>query len=152
MSRIDFYHLTNTNIYKALDNLLEKVSLQKRRVIIRTDSIMVAEEIDEMLWTYNLSKFIPHSIVGDRYSGSSPIHITNESENPNRAEFLFIINIANLSASEMSKFERTFVLFDSNDPEVLQSAQKLWAELANIIIDRHYWTQKTGGWELEKLP
>ena len=106
----------------------------------------MAGEIDEMLWSNNLSKFVPHSFFGDQHSQFSPIHITSEMDNPNNAEFLFIINVLKLSVSDILNFDRTFILFNDDEPDAFKLAQKLWAELDDVNIERNYWTQTSDGW------
>ena len=101
MAIVNFYHLNTINIYLALAKLLDKALPHKQRILIRTDTTRVADEIDEFLWSYDLSSFIPHSKVGDKDFKMSPIYITDEETNPNNAEILFIISTAKFSLEEI---------------------------------------------------
>ena len=83
MAIVNFYHLNTINIYLALAKLLDKALSQEQKILVRTDSARVAEEIDEFLWSYDLPSFIPHSKVGDKNFKMSPIYITDEENNPN---------------------------------------------------------------------
>ena len=67
-------------------------------------------------------------------------------DNPNNAEFLFIINVLKLSVSDILNFDRTFILFNDDEPDAFKLAQKLWAELDDVNIERNYWTQTSDGW------
>ena len=49
MNSLNFYHLNKTNTYLALCKLVEKAFEQKQKVLIRTNSQEVTDEIDETL-------------------------------------------------------------------------------------------------------
>ena len=148
MGRVDFYHLKNAKIYFAVGKLIEKVIDQKERVLVRTDSQIVSEEIDEFLWSYDLSNFLPHGKLGDPNSKYNPIHITNEEDNPNNANILFIISTSKLSVAEIVKFKRTFILFSDGDLNFFEPARQIWKELGHLEINRNYWAQEKSGWTL----
>ena len=142
MAIVNFYHLNTINIYLALAKLLDKALSQEQKILVRTDSTRVAEEIDEFLWSYDLPSFIPHSKVGDKNFKMSPIYITDEKNNPNNAEILFIISTPKLSLEEILTFKRTFILFSNNDLEILNLIERFWLELENPEVKRSYWVQE----------
>ena len=149
MAIVNFYHLNTINIYLALAKLLDKALSQEQKILVRTDSARVAEEIDEFLWSYDLPSFIPHSKVGDKNFKMSPIYITDEENNPNNAEILFIISTPKFSLKEILTLKRTFILFSNSDLEILNLIERFWLELENPEVKRSYWVQEKKGWELK---
>ena len=148
MNSINFYHLNKTNTYFALAKLLEKAFVKKKNALVRTNSNKITEEIDETLWSYDRSSFVPHSKPGDKHNTLSPIYITDEKNNPNNAIYLFIINTSNFSISEISEFQRTFILFNNEDKEFIDIARKLWIDIKRFDIERKYWVETKEGWKL----
>ena len=147
MTSVNFYHLKTSNIYVALTKLLEKALLQKQNILVRTDSLIITNEIDEVLWSYDLSSFVPHNKLGDQDSNMSPIFITHEKKNLNNAELLFILSTPKFSIEEFLIFKRTFILFNDDDLEFLQSIERVWLELENFELERSYWIQERTGWK-----
>ena len=150
MHSINFYHLSRTDTYVALCKLLVKAFEQEINVVVRTNSTEVTDDIDERLWSFDSSSFMPHSKLGDVNNNLSPIYVTSENDNPNNAVYLFILNTSNFSLPEICEFERTFILFNNDDKYFLEIARKLWLDLESFEIDRKYWVQGKQGWELKK--
>lgn len=149
MHTINFYHLHKTNTYFALGKLLEKALHQKKNILVSTESTEMTDEIDETLWSYESASFLPHCKLGDSHYDLNPIYITNETDNPIGAVYLFIINSSNHSVSEICNFQRTFVLFNNIDNDFLRIARKLWMEIGNCDIERKYWVEDNTGWILK---
>jgi len=149
MNSLNFYHLNKTNTYLALCKLVEKAFEQKQKVLVRTNSQEVTDEIDETLWSYDAVTFLPHSKLGDQLTEPGPIHISSENENSNNASYLFIVNTANFSIPEICQFQRTFVLFNNLDKDFKDIARKLWVDTADYDIERKYWVEENKGWVLK---
>lgn len=149
MNSVNFYHLKKTNTYLALCKLLEKAFRKNYKVLVRTDSEVACDEIDEILWSYEQSSFLPHSKKGDDQTHFSPIYITNEIDNPTNAGCLFILNTSNFSASEVLNFERTFILFNNDDKDFIGVARKFWADIGSFELERKYWVEEKKGWVLK---
>ena len=150
MNSVNFYHLKNSNTYSVLSKLIEKALEQEEQILIRTGSSTATNEIDEFLWSYDLSSFLPHSILGDQESTFNSIHISNEFDNPNNAQFFFVINTGNVNSGEILRFKRSFILFNDDDLDILEFSQKLWMELKNKSVERKYWTQEDKRWVLKE--
>ena len=151
MNSVDFYHLNKTNTHFALCKLLEKAIGKKKNILIRTDSKETTDDIDEFLWSYDQTSFMPHSKSGDLDNHKSPICIADEVGNPNNACYLFIINTSNFSVSEICKFERTFILFCNGDEYFKGVARKLWVDIAAFDLERKYWVEDKKGWVLKTV-
>ena len=150
MNSVNFYHLNKTDTYFALCKLVNQAFAQERKVLVRTSSQEVTEEINEILWSYDLTSFLPHSKAGDQNNEASPIHISNESDNPNNASYLFVVNNSNFSIPEICQFQRTFIIFNNQDKEFMDIARKLWVDTAGSNLGRRYWVEEDTGWILKK--
>ena len=67
VERIDFYILASAKPQAAelfACRLAEKAYAQDHRIFIRTRSRAQAESLDELLWTFRQSSFLPHGLVG----------------------------------------------------------------------------------------
>lgn len=149
MNSVNFYHLKKTNTYLALCKLLNKAIDQQNKILVRTDSKETSEEVDEYLWSYDPTSFVPHSKLGDHDNTHSPIFITHEMDNLNNACYLFILNTPNFSVSEIPHFQRTFILFSDADKDFMDTARKLWADTAAFDLERKYWVEEKKSWVLK---
>ena len=71
-----------------------------------------------------------------------------DSENPNKAKFLFLVDGAEESPTAIEQYERVFNIFDGNSEEALQQARRLWKEYKNAGNEVYYWQQSSAGkWE-----
>ena len=151
MNNINFYHLKHWSIYSTLSKLLEKAIKEGKQSLVRTGSLTATDALDEYLWSYDLSSFLPHSKLGDQEICSSPIHISNEIDYLNNAQFLFVVSTDNVSIDEILNFKRTFIIFNNDDVDVLKFNRSLWTNLEKRLIERRYWTQENQRWVHKEL-
>ena len=151
MNNINFYHLKNTGIYSTLSKLLEKAMQEGKQSLVLTGSSTVTNALDEYLWSYDLSSFLPHSKLGDQEICSSPIHISNEIDYLNNAQFLFVVSTDNVNVDEILNYKRTFIIFNNDDNDVLKFNRSLWTNLEKRLIERRYWTQENQRWVHKEL-
>ena len=146
MNNINFYHLNNASIYSTLSKLLEKAIQEGEQSLVRTGSLTATDALDEYLWSYDLSSFLPHSRLGDQEISSSPIYISNEIDYLNNAQFLFVVSTDNVKVDEILNFKRTFIIFNNDDVDILKFNRSLWTNLEKWPIKRRYWTQENQRW------
>lgn len=82
MTRIDFYILTETAQNQHLlftCRLAEKLYLKNHRCYIHTESAEQAEQLDQLLWTFNVN-FIPHALYENGGDADVPIQIGHMAE------------------------------------------------------------------------
>ena len=75
MPKIDFYVLTQMNRFAFAAKLIEKAHQQQHRVYVHTDTKLIAEQLDQLLWTYREEAFLPHNLYGDKEEPQPPIQI-----------------------------------------------------------------------------
>ena len=147
MSRVDFYHLQNSRLEDVLPKLLEKAYSANKKIIVKIGNEERVEFLNSILWTYSDTSFLPHGSKKDGSSELQPIWLTSGHDNPNQAEFLFLVDGSILDIEKVVDFERIFYIFDGGVDESLSSARDLWKELKNQNIDIYYWQQANGSWQ-----
>ena len=138
-----FYHLERSTLDQVLPGLLEKTLQRGWRALVRVNDVNDIDDLDENLWTYRPSSFLPHGKAGTEHDPLQPILITATGENLNSAQALFIVDDAELGSTE--DFERCFIVFDGQNDQSLNHARKRWAGLMNTNVDLAYWRQDEEG-------
>lgn len=145
MSRIDFYHLQNQTLEDVLPKLLEKAYETGKKIKVKIGTEERVEFINSLLWTYNDEAFIPHGSKKDGFAAEQPIWLTNEDNNPNDAQMLFLVDGATASLDEIKDYERIFNIFDGNVQMALEQARNFWKELKSAEQELYYWQQSSNG-------
>jgi DNA polymerase-3 subunit chi len=151
MPEILFYHLERKPLDAVLPGLIEKSIARGWRVLIRADTAERAEDIDNLLWTYDDQTFLPHAQKGDGDPKDQPVLITTEEDNANDAHILFLIGGAPPPAWDAPltmALTRIVVLFDGRDPAALDAARAAWKDAKSAGHDVTYWKESAAGkWE-----
>ena len=150
MAEINFYHLSQSSLDKALAKLLEKMIATGKRAVVWTNTAEKAEELNIGLWTYSQSSFIPHGTAEDGFSDHQPIYITAKSDNPNKANF--IVTTDNVVIQDFTNFERCFDVFNGQDSVSVSAARTRWKNYQNAGHQLVYWQQnEMGGWQRKEF-
>lgn len=148
MARIDFYHLQRQTLEEVLPKLVTKAYATGKRVLICTKSEEKADQLNDWLWVFNDESFIPHGTKKDGFTDQQPVFITSDNQNANNAEFLFVVNSAEISVEKMTDYERAFFIFDGNSSTELDQARNFWKQAKISACETHYWQQNNQGlWE-----
>ena len=146
MTEIRFYHLEQRRIDQALPPLLEHAREEGRRVLVRASSDEMVAALNERLWTYDESSFLPHGAAGDGDPMTQPIFLTSELENPNAATMLVKLSGAEGEADDA--FDLVILMFDGRDEAALAHARGEWRRLKDQGRTISYWRESDeGGWE-----
>lgn len=145
MSQVDFYHLQNQTLENVLPKLLEKAYSTGKKIKIKIGNDERVEFINAALWTYDDQSFLPHGSKKDGFAEDQPIWLSTGDDNPNNAEFLFLVDGAQIAIDDASKFERIFNIFDGNVPAAVEQARTFWKELKQAAHSINYWQQDGSG-------
>ncbi|MBS0359181.1 MAG: DNA polymerase III subunit chi [Proteobacteria bacterium] len=105
MPKIDFYLLNDSKpsaLYLFACRLVEKAYLHKHATYIAVASQPIAEQLDNLLWTFKDNSFIPHQIFNPSQTQVAPIQISTHNQAPAHCDLLL-----NLT-SEIPEFHREF--------------------------------------------
>jgi len=106
MTRIDFYVLQKTDPAARFDyacRLAEKAFKLGNQVHIHTATLDEAKQLDEWLWNYEATSFLPHSLASHA-SGQREVIISHEPPAHNERDVL--INLDRAVPNFFSQFER----------------------------------------------
>ncbi|HWA90183.1 MAG TPA: DNA polymerase III subunit chi [Rhizomicrobium sp.] len=143
MSEALFYHLERRALEDVLPGLVERTLERGWRALIRAESAERAEAIDNLLWTYDDSSFLPHAQAGDGDSARQKVLISVEAGNPNAADVLFLVGGAETDWNE--RFTRVVTMFDGRDETMLAKARAAWKAAKSSGLDVTYWKEMPGG-------
>lgn len=142
-----FYHLERSSVEATLAPLLEKCQSRGWRAIVRSMDKEHLERLDNYLWTYRENAWLPHAMTGEGVDEArQPILLTQGMINHNKAQALFLLDGAPLG--DTIGVERTFLVFDGNNEEMLSKARAEWKRAKDLGYDLSYWQQSEDGkWE-----
>lgn len=124
MPQIDFYNLSNTDLqaaYQYICRVIEKVYQRGHKVYVHASSLQEAHQIDEMLWTFKESSFIPHNMLGEGPDQAPPVQLGfNETPASHRD---VLINLSSEVPDFYSQFKRILEVVP-NIEETKQAANK----------------------------
>jgi len=142
-----FLHLERRRVDQALPALLEKLTAEGRRVVVRAPSKEMVAALNDRLWTYDDSSFLPHGAAGDGDPATQPIFLTDRVENPSGASVLVLLAGAEAGPDDAA-FDPTIHLFDGRDEEAIGEARREWKRLKDAGVPLSYWREDDdGGWE-----
>jgi len=79
MTLIDFYSGSNNKLHTAC-RLSAKVIQQNLKITIYIPDTKIADQLDNLLWTFSSTAFIPHCRVGDKLASETPVTISQNGE------------------------------------------------------------------------
>jgi DNA polymerase-3 subunit chi len=144
MTEIGFYHLTRTSAEDTLPALLGRTLAAGKRALVRCHDAARVEALDAALWRAPEPIWLPHGTAKMGDAPLQPIWITSDAEVPNGATYLFLLD--GVQAADIAMFERSFDLFDGNEPDAVAAARLRWTEAKAAGHTLAYWRQESKGW------
>lgn len=126
--RVDFYLLNNDEASKRLQlacRLLEKAYLRGHSVFVYCAIEKEAQQLDELLWTYKDSSFIPHTLKEQNPTLFSPIHLGCSLPSSKEISYEILLNLSPDIPPSFSHFHRIIEIVPQH-------------ETAKEISRRHY--------------
>ncbi len=144
MTDVLFYHLQQHPLEKVLPTLLAKSLERGWRVVVQAGTQDRVARLDEHLWTYDDESFLPHGTNAEEDAADSPVLLTTEIDNPNKAAIRFLVDGVALP-EDASAYQRIVVMFDGNDDTFLAIARDQWKQVKAAGHDAQYWQQDEDG-------
>ena len=117
LSEFFFYKLKNTSSELFLINLIEKSINNNWNSVVLTDNIERMEEINDLLWTYNETSFLPHGSQNDKNREHHKVYLTCEEENPNKSNIIFSID--GILINNIKSWERCVYIFNEQNLKIV---------------------------------
>ena len=133
MSEIFFYKLKNSSSEIFLSNLIEKSIENNWNSVVLLDNIERMEEINDFLWSYKDTSFLPHGSQNDKNSELHRVYLTCEEENPNDSDVIFSID--GLLIKNINSWQRCIYIFNEQNLKVVDQFN---AYKKNIDQSQHF--------------
>jgi len=153
-----FYQTMPNGFLVSIASLVEKIYEKGMRLFIHGHDEAIIGALDELLWTYNPTGFLPHGLQSSDRSdkqdiilGTNPI--MNIDDGPHLGnEFGVYLSITPQAWPNEIGFQRMMFLFDGNDNEHRQWARQAWLSFKQKDFSLQFWKQsESGKWEKQKL-
>ncbi len=146
MTEIRFYHMERSGLEQTLPMLVTKALERNHKIIIKSANENDSERLNEHLWSYDPSSFIPHGSAKDGNAADQPVWLTASDENPNGADVLILTSGA--SHQNLKDFTLVCEMLSGNDPQSIDEARARWKLYKDEGFETTYWQQSAkGGWE-----
>ena len=145
MGEVRFYHLTERPLEQVLPVMLERSLERGWRVLVRATDPARIEALSARLWTHGDASFLAHGTAADGDAARQPVWLCCDTENPNNANTLFLIDNAGADTKELTTMEMVAVLFDGLDETAVASARDQWRQVSEAGLKAVYWAQNEGG-------
>ncbi|PJB69034.1 MAG: DNA polymerase III subunit chi [Alphaproteobacteria bacterium CG_4_9_14_3_um_filter_47_13] len=146
MTEIRFYHLQTQTPEAALPQILQKALAGERRIVIRMADDKAVEKLNDLLWTFSASSFLPHGSRKDGFAEDQPIWLTDKDENPNQADVLILTD--GVSSENVADYKLCCEMLDGRDGEAVKAAREKWKSYKESGYEVTYWQQnEKGGWD-----
>lgn len=111
MTRVDFYILAHSEAEQRLlfaCRLVEKAFKNGHKTLLICNNAEQAKQLDELLWSYKESSFIPHQLLDSNDAQSDcPVEISLQTlADPYREHHDILINLSDSLLNGFSRFER----------------------------------------------
>jgi DNA polymerase-3 subunit chi len=140
--RADFYLLQdsepNASLFFAC-RLLEKAYRKKHRVFVYCEDKIIAEQLDELLWSFKDASFIPHNLQGEGPEPPPPIQIGYTANQNPIGYHDILLNLANTIPKFYQQFKRIFEIVTED-------------ESTKITRRRHYQAYRQQGMTVKTHP
>ncbi len=113
MTRIDFH----TNIPDKLAyvcRLARKASAARSQLVLLCADAQQAAALDEALWTFSDTDFLPHVLANDALAAHTPIIISADT-NAALPHHDMLVNLSAATPTQLGSFQRVFEII-STDP------------------------------------
>jgi DNA polymerase-3 subunit chi len=143
--QIGFYHLTQSRLEESLPKLLEKGLKANYRFLVLLPSQEKLKSLDEWLWSYEATSWLPHGCSTEEQADQQPILLSLEAKAINQANCLVLTE--GLDCESLSEYSRCFIFFDGTDPDRLNKARQQWSKWSKLGYHLVYYQQNdAGGW------
>lgn len=123
MTQVNFYTLSSEEEESRLQfacRLAEKAVSLGHSVFIRVENEQAAKRLDNLLWEFRASSFLPHALAAESAGDQEKILIGDSNQSPVEMEVL--INLSTEPNSAKLKYQKINEIL-STDPEVLAAGR-----------------------------
>jgi DNA polymerase-3 subunit chi len=135
--RIDFYKLrsqSRSGIERFCCQLAEKVVKTGKSVFVLTDDAAQSRQLDDMMWIFKDSSFVPHVIQGSADDADTPVIISHDAH---AGGGYLLINLTDQVPARLDEYERIAEIIN-DEPSVLHQGRQRYSNYRNHAYPLHY--------------
>jgi DNA polymerase-3 subunit chi len=114
VTRIDFYRYAEDKLRFAC-RLAARAFEKSSRLVVYAPDAAVLRRFDEMLWTFNATRFVPHCMAGAAVAGETPIILASSAESLPHHDVL--LNLGDEWPPFFATFERLLEIVSSDEAD-----------------------------------
>lgn len=124
MTRIDFHSNVPDKINYTC-RLIRKARAADCKVIVFDNDRAQLNLLDEALWTFSESDFLPHVFIGDPLTEKTPIILTDtDAGSASFPHHELLINLTQIVPSDFSKFARVIEIISTDQQDTLAGRER----------------------------
>ena len=115
MTRIDFH----TNIPDKLAyvcRLARKAYAAQGKLVLLTEDAVQATALNDALWTFSETDFLPHVLAGDPLAARTPI-VVSHSDQDEPPHFDMLVNLTRNTPAHVARFQRVFEIISTDEAD-----------------------------------
>lgn len=122
MTRIDFHSQVPDKIHYSC-RLIRKARAANCQILVLSQSDQQAKELDQALWSFSASDFLPHVMMADPLAANTPIIITTEITNP-LPHHDVLINLSQNLPLNFTQFNRVIEVVSQQEDDANTARQR----------------------------
>ena len=126
---VDFYvlnSLAKEGAYRFLCRLVDKAYPLQKQIYIHTSSHEEAQRIDELLWTFRDTSFIPHQQVTGEHPVDPMLTVTIAVDKPKQLIADILFNLSREVTPYFSEFTRIIEIVSEEEKNQSRNKDKLY--------------------------
>ena len=143
MTEIFFYKLKNLSIELFLISLIEKSISKNWNSLVLLDNIERMEEINDLMWTFNDTSFIPHGSQSDLNPDKHKVYLTCNEENLNNSSVIFSID--GIIINQPDNWKRCIYIFNEQNLKVTDELESYKRGIEDLNYDLKSFEQDNNG-------
>lgn len=122
MTRIDFHSNVPDKINYTC-RLIRKARAADCRVIVFENDRAQLNLLNDALWTFSESDFLPHVLMNDPLLAQTPIILT-ETDNANFPHYELLINLTQIIPNDFSRFARVIEVIATGQQDTVAGRER----------------------------
>lgn len=122
MTRIDFHSNVPDKINYTC-RLIRKARSADCRVIVFENDRAQLNQLNDALWTFSESDFLPHVLMNDPLLAQTPIILT-ETDNANFPHYELLINLTQIIPNHFSRFARVIEVIATGQQDTVAGRER----------------------------
>ena len=121
MTRIDFYRYAEDKLHFAC-RLAAKAYEKPAKLVVYSPDRAVLARFDQMLWTYQSLKFVPHCMAASPVAAETPVILAGEGDVLPHHEVM--LNLGDAEPQNFATFERLLEIVGTDEDDKARARER----------------------------